>query len=91
MAAVIEGAKFAAQNVGETDRTLFVGQKQMRLGQRLDAAEKCCLEILDVVGCPRGRSGDRLHHSKRVLDAVVQFAHQQIVLLFGAFAVGDIH
>jgi hypothetical protein len=32
-AAVIEGIKFAAQNVSETGCTLFVGQKEMRLRQ----------------------------------------------------------
>ena len=32
-AAVIEGIKFAAQNVIETDCTLFIRQKEMRLGE----------------------------------------------------------
>ena len=32
-AAVIEGIKFAVQNVRETDCTLFIGQKEMRLRQ----------------------------------------------------------
>src|SRR5262249_48730658 len=79
-AAVIEGIKFV-QNVIETDSTLFIRQKEMRLGERLDATKKCGLEIFDVVGGARGRSGDCLHHRERVLDAVVQFPHEQSVLL----------
>jgi len=55
----------------------------VRLGKRLDAPEYCGLEVFDIVHRARSRAHDRLHGGKRVLDAVMQLADQQTLLLFG--------
>ena len=68
-----------------------IRKKKVRLGKRLDASEYCGLEVLDIVDRARSRTHDRLDGGKRVLDAVMQFADQQSLLLLGALAVGDVH
>ena len=91
MTSVVEGIEFAVQDVVEFDRVLVVGEKQMRLGQRLYSAEQRRFEILDVVDRAGRRARDRLHHNESVLDAMMQFTHEQSLLFFGAFAIGDVH
>src|SRR5262245_7628820 len=54
------------------------GEKQVRFGKRLYAAEQRRLEVLDVIDRARGRARDCLHHRQRVFDAVMQLTHRKV-------------
>ncbi len=62
----------------------------MGRGQRPDAAGKCILEGLHRIGIGGRPRADRLNQGKGVLHAVVEFAHQQSLLLFSRLALREV-
>ena len=54
--------------------------------QRLDATGKRLLERLHRIRIGRSPSADRYDQSERILYAMVDFAGQKVLLLFGSLA-----
>jgi hypothetical protein len=54
--------------------------------QRLDATSKCLLERLHRIRIGSCPSADRYDQSERILYAMVEFARQKVLTVFGGFA-----
>src|SRR6266853_626879 len=67
----------------------FVAHEQVLIGRkRLDALGEALDEIFGILG--GGLVGDRVHNAQHVLGAMIDFSHEEVLLLLVLLAFGNV-
>src|SRR5215470_6180107 len=84
-----EMRELSAGEVGDLDSIPFIADEQVLIGgKRLDALGEARDEIFGTSG--GGLMSDRVHNAEHVLGAMIDLAHQEVLLLLAFLAFGNV-